>query len=258
MRIIVTTPLRKQVLSTEGQTFIGAGIFPYVPRLGRSLSGLRQDYEAEGVMVWHQQGPILHLEKEKFFFHPGMAYNRLLAYRNREQADPMAKACRFQDGDFFLDCTLGLGADAIVASYFLPRGTVKGLETSPAVAQVIHWGMRMYHSKHPWLNEAVRRIQVINMNHVDLLRQMPDCSVDIVYFDPMFRKPLLDSPAMLLLRSIADTAALSSAAIQEACRVAKKRVVLKERYDSGEFQRLGFKQLNGRRNSPVEFGVIEI
>ncbi|MDR1616043.1 MAG: class I SAM-dependent methyltransferase [Syntrophomonadaceae bacterium] len=256
MKIIVTTSYKKQGMSAPAREFAEDGGFIFVKREDRSLESLMEEYKAEAVLVWHQQGPILHLGKEKWFFHPGMAYNRLTAFRKTGQTDLMAKACCFQDGDVFLDCTLGLGADAIVASYFLPNGKICGLETSPAIAQVVKWGMKMYTSRQDWLNEAMRRITVIRDNHCDYLRRMPDASADIVYFDPMFRKPLWDSKNMLLLRSVADDGPVSAETIAEALRVARKKVVFKERNGSGEFDRLGFTHLQGSKNNPVAYGIM--
>ncbi|MDR1160138.1 MAG: class I SAM-dependent methyltransferase [Syntrophomonadaceae bacterium] len=256
MKIIVTTSYRKQGMSAPAREFAEDGGFVFVNRADQSLESLKEEYKAEAVLVWHQQGPILHLGNAKWFFHPGAAYNRLTSFRKMGQVDLMAKACAFQAEDIFLDCTLGLGADAIVASYFLPGGKIWGLETSPAVAQVVKWGMKMYTSRQTWLNDAMRRITVLKSNHRDYLRNMPDASVDIIYFDPMFRKPLLDSQNMLLLRSVADTEPVSIETVTEAIRVARKKVVLKERNDSGEFDRLGFTHIQGSKNNPIAYGVI--
>jgi hypothetical protein len=86
---------------------------------------------------------------------------------------------------------------------------------------------------------------------------LPDRSVDIVYFDPMFRRPVLSSSALRPLRSQAEERPLSEAAVREAVRVARRRVVLKDHRDSGEFERLGFVR---RRvsSSKVAYGVIDI
>jgi hypothetical protein len=41
-------------------------------------------------------------------------------------------------------------------------------------------------------------------------------------------------------------------------RVARKKVVLKERNDSGEFDRLGFTHIQGSKNNPIAYGVIAL
>ena len=112
---------------------------------------------------------------------------------------------------------------------YFAQGTVVGLESSRAIAMVVKWGMKLYDSPMTWLKEAANRIQVINSEHYQYLSDLDDNSFDIVYFDPMFRQPLLKSQAISPLRSLANPAPLDLRAIEQACRVARKRVVVKER-----------------------------
>jgi hypothetical protein len=187
-----------------------------------------------------------------------MAKNRLSIYRKQGTEDPFVRACEIEDGDTLLDCTLGLGADAIVASYFTPQGAVIGLESSPAIALVVKWGMKLYDSPMIWLKEAVNRIQVINSEHYHYLSNLPDNSFDIVYFDPMFRQPLLKSQAISPLRSLANPLPLDLKAIEQACRVARKRVVIKERSEGTELERLGCSTIIGGKNRKIAFAVIRV
>ena len=82
--------------------------------------------------------------------------------------------------------------------------------------------------------------------------------MDIVYFDPMFRYSLTASASIQPLRSIADTSAVTLESIQQACRVAKHRVILKENSKSLEFNRLGFPKRYGGQYSPVHYGIIDV
>ena len=94
------------------------------------------------------------------------------------------------------------------------------------------------------------------MDYLDYLRQQKDNSYDVVYFDPMFRKPLTASNGISPLRSVANHAPLSEEAVAEALRVARQRVVMKEASGSEEFARLGFHQLMGGKYSKVHYGVM--
>ena len=88
-----------------------------------------------------------------------------------------------------------------------------------------------------------------------------DCtlgSYDAVYFDPMFRRPVHESEGMNALRVLADARALTAEVIAEARRVARRRVVMKERQGSREFARLGFTDLAGGKYSRIAYGVMEI
>ena len=118
--------------------------------------------------------------------------------------------------------------------------------------------MKLYNSQISWLDEAIKRIEVVNSEHYNFLRNLPDNSYDIVYFDPMFRKPLLKSQPILPLRSLANKQPLNKAAVEEACRVARKRVVIKELAAGNEFERLGFKPIIRSKHRKIAFGVIEV
>ncbi|MGI6468226.1 MAG: class I SAM-dependent methyltransferase [Syntrophomonadaceae bacterium] len=257
MRILATTTLSQPEPDAAFREFLDDSRFEYVPRLGRNLQRIKAEYRAEAILVWQKPVPVLHIGENRLFFHPSMAKVRLQAYRRKGQPDPLIEAARIEAGDRVLDCTLGLGADSIVLAYFA-RGPVVALESSPAIAYTIKWGMRLYHSPLYWLDEAIHRIQVEAVDHLSYLQALPDKSFDVVYFDPMFRKPLFKSETMNPIRVLGDPQPLSEQAIGEARRVAAKRVVMKERANSPEFSRLGFTRRAGSANNPVQFGIIEI
>lgn len=256
MNLIVTSPLAGETRSAELEQFLAEIRLPYVPRCRKSLPALMQEQQAEGVVVWKEGGPVLYLDNEQFFFHPNMAKIRIGAFRKQGQVDPMIKACGLQPGDKLLDCTLGLGADAIVAAYFTQTQVI-GLESSPVVAAIIKWGMRQFNSDISWLSEPIHRIEVIQADHYDFLAQQDDNSFDVVYFDPMFRQPLLKSQPLSPLRRLADPRPLSIDTIKEACRVARSRVVVKERYKGEEFKRLGIETVYST-SGHLAYGIINI
>jgi 16S rRNA G966 N2-methylase RsmD len=259
MKIIVTTTQSGRVNNINDlDKFASESGFDFVSRDRKGIPILAQENQADGVIVWEPNGPVLYLGDKKFFFHPSMAKNRITAFRKQNAHDLMVRACGLESGDDFLDCTLGLGADAIVASYFSDSGRVVGLEVSPGIYEVVKWGMKFYQSRMPWLNQTINRIEVYNYDHYSYLQQQADASFDIVYFDPMFRKPILHSEALAPLRELADHSPLEHDSIVQACRVARKRVVMKERRDSGEMERLGFKIITGSKYNPIGYGIIEI
>lgn len=258
MKFIATTSQAATDLKPEFRDFLQESKIGYVPRQRQSLKKLIKSHQADGAIVWHTSGPILHIDDQKLFFHPSMAKNRIGAFRKNGQPDLLVKACNLQEGDDFLDCTLGLGADAIVASYFSRGGRILGLESSYPVGCIIKWGMKLYQSQMPWLDEAIKRIEVVSADHNDFLPCLPDKSFDIVYFDPMFRHPLMRSQPIASLRSLADHRPLALKAIEQACRVGRKRVVVKELAASSEFQRLGITKLVGSTHNKITYGVIEM
>ncbi|MEG6615638.1 class I SAM-dependent methyltransferase [Peptococcaceae bacterium 1198_IL3148] len=231
---------------------------PYTPRKRCPLPELETKYNSNGILVVSKDRLSIYVNGQEFFFHPGMAKLRIKALKNGH-TDQMIDAMGLGSMDCVLDCTLGLASDAIVANYITgAKGLVTGLEVNPLMAYVVADGIAHYNNNSPTLVKAVRGIKVINANHQRYLCALPDKSIDVIYFDPMFRNPLHKSTSMTPLRQLANHAPLNLKTIKEACRVAKKRVVMKEANGSNEFYRLGFKQVVGGKNSPVAYGVIII
>lgn len=258
MHFIVTTTQSVDQMTPILTQFLASTGFRFVPRRKIGLDKLALENDADGVVVWEVSGPVLYCQGEKLLFHPSMAKNRIAAYRKNNQQDLMIKACQLESGWSFLDCTLGIGADAIVASYFSQTGRITGLESEEVVAAVIGWGMKLYNGKMTWLNQAVNRIEVLNYDHKDYLLRLPERSYDIVYFDPMFAQPLLKSLPLNPLRKLANPSPLDRETITAAARIAKRRVVLKTLAASGETERLGLKRLSGSRHNPIAYGILEV
>ena len=135
-------------------------------------------------------------------------------------------------------------------------GEVVALEANPVVAFLIEHGLQTFTGEHPLTEAAMRRIKVVASDYLDYLRTQPDDSFDAVYFDPMFRHPFEESSGIHPLRRLADPRPLSPEAVAEACRVARRRVVLKESSRSLEFDRLGFRETVGGKYSHIRYGVI--
>jgi SAM-dependent methyltransferase len=217
-----------------------------------------------------RKGIFLETNEVRFSFHPSMALIRLIQL-SRGEPDRFLKATGLKPGDTFLDATLGLGTDALVAAQQVgDGGHVIGIEHSPLLAALIQEGLStMVEGPLPrvenpdkanaWLalSQAARRIEVQWGDHLRILKQYPASSVDVIYFDPMFRHTREQSASIRPLHHFSNTQPLQKEAILEACRVAKKRVVLKERKGSSEFSRLGFTIHEGGKYSNVDYGIIE-
>lgn len=230
----------------------------YAPREKFSISRMVEHYGDDDILIVSQDAVRLHrVGMEAMEFHPSMGFVRAKRILKGE-IEPMLVAARMQPGDRVLDCTAGLGADSLLfAVHGGESSKVTALESSLPLYALLYEGMRSYTSGQAKINEALRRIDVVHSEHLDYLRAQPDNSVDIVYFDPMFRVPLTASASISPLRQFANPAALSLESVAEAVRVARKTVLLKEKALSGEFERLGFTELL-RSNSKTSYGVIQI
>ncbi|SDX15904.1 Putative SAM-dependent methyltransferase [Marininema mesophilum] len=229
---------------------------PYLPRNNLSMAQLyKRSGFAEAVIVGPEGAKWQDTEGKGFFFHPNMAPIRVKELTHGGN-DALIEASGIKAGDRVLDCTLGLGSDAIVAAHVVgEEGNVTGLESQPVVAALVSYGLKVYQLDSPRLLEAMHRVEVCYADYRHFLREMEDDSYDVVLFDPMFRQTVIGSTSLQALKMLANPAPLDSISVAEACRVAKRRVVLKERKISGEFERLGFRVV--KEASKFDFGIIE-
>ena len=230
---------------------------PFTERGNTSLEALRAQYGVSCVMVAKEK-LVVDTPDGELYFHPGMAHLRLKNLRHGE-SDHLLKALGVTEGARVLDCTLGMGADAIVESFCVGKsGEVVALEKNPVVALLIAHGLQTDEGEHPTTVAAMRRVRVVCADYEDFLREQADDSFDAVYFDPMFRHPFTESASIHPLRFLADPRPVSVEAIREAKRVARRRVVLKESSKSLEFERLGFTEFEGGKYSNVRYGVMNL
>ena len=259
---IVTTVRRGQKY-TEANRVLAArtaaalGI-PNVSRGNDLLEELRAAYGVDTVLVARRGLLTLVTAEGELFFHPGMSHlrikNLLLGH-----GDHLVTALGLTEGMHVLDCTLGTGADAIVESFAVgAAGAVTALESNPLIAAVIADGLAHATGDNYEMHAAMRRITVHHADALAFLRAAETDSYDVIYFDPMFRRPLHESAGMNALRVLADMRALTEEMIAEACRVARRRVVMKERRGSAEFDRLGFTHVMGGKYSRIAYGVMKL
>ncbi|TWT28385.1 class I SAM-dependent methyltransferase [Planomicrobium sp. CPCC 101110] len=255
MKTVVTTAYRTtDALVMKGGIIsrdLGA---PFISRNKRSVGKLHEELGADILVVAKERLEFYPMGKtEPFFFHPNSS-----AFRTKRplEEDPLIEVSGLGIGDSFVDCTLGMASDAIVASQWVGNeGEVVGCESHPTIAYVIGKGLAAY-DKMPHLSEAMRRIRVIPADAVAYLSSLPDDSVDVVYMDPMFTEEIAEASNFLPLRETADMGQLTGAWVGQAVRTARKSVVLKAHFRSGDFEKYGFKR-RVRPNTKFHYGVID-
>lgn len=229
----------------------------FVLREDSSFDTLKKIHGVENILLVKKNSLSVINSAGELFFHPNTAHLRIKNLREGN-GDRLIDALKISAGSKILDCTLGLGSDAIVASFVAgSNGKVVALEINPLIAEIVHHGLKNFSEDSPHILEAMRRVEVINVAAENFLSTCAENSFDAVYFDPMFRRPVQKSSGINPLRPLAEKNPLSPEMIREACRVAKFRVVMKEHSGSPEFARLGFKIVDGGKYSSVTFGVIE-
>ena len=258
MKNIIVTTSRKVTNDTK---ILAAAVaeklnLKFVERKDFSTDALKKIHGAEKILTVKKNSLNLLTEAGELFFHPNTAHLRIKNLR-QGQGDRLIDAAKISAGMKILDCTLGLGSDAIVESFAVGEGgKVIALEINPVLAEIVRFGLKNFSAESEIILNAMRRVEVVTADYLDYLKSAADKSFDAVYFDPMFRHPINKSSGINPIRPVADHRPLSSEAVKEACRVAKNCVIMKENSRSGEFERLGFKIAEGGKYSSISFGVI--
>ncbi len=259
MNNFIVTTIRKpteavEMLAKEIALKLGG---QFVKREDLSFDALKTIHGVENVLLVKKNSLSVMTSAGELFFHPNTAHLRIKNLRGGE-GDRLIDALKLSSGSKVLDCTLGLGSDAIVESFVAgSSGEVVALEVNPLIAEVVSHGLKNFTDDSPHILEAMRRVKVINVDCSEFLKACADNAFDVVYFDPMFRLPVHKSSGLNPIRPLADDRPLTPEIVREASRVANCRVVMKEHNGSYEFARLGFEVVDGGKYSSVALGVID-
>lgn len=259
LKTIVTTAGRPDDVSMALAAFacqeLGA---TFEPRKKRSIRKMSQVLQANVMVAGkNRYDYYAYGAQEPFFFHPNSAAFRLKRVA-RGEAEPFLEAAQLQQGDLVLDCTLGLAADAMLAAYTVGEaGRVVGLEANPNVAFIVRQGMQTYDTTELPLTSCMRQIEVVQSEAIHYLKTFPDNAFDVVYMDPMFEEVIAEANNFQALRQAGEHVTLTDEWVQEAKRVAKKRVVLKAHFRSEWFATYGFQQYE-RITAKFHYGVLNV
>lgn len=227
---------------------------PYLPRNRQSLARLCREHTLDGLLVLSTDTLSLHVDGAEYAFHPNAAKLRFHALLQK-RGDRMAEAMDLRPGDRVLDCTCGLGADATVAAHLVgPDGSVRALEKSPLLARLVRRGLASYTDGLEEMVEAMRRVEVVEADAAELLADLPTGSWDVVYFDPFFEETVETAKGLDLVRLLGHRTSLSAETLAQARRVARRRVVCKDRTPGPLLRALGFEPVS--RAKRLCFGAL--
>lgn len=253
VRIAVTTPLEPSPAEeTDARAAAARHGLAFAPRGRRSLADTLVEAGADAGLVLSAAKSALSIGGATRRWSPGMGFLRAKRARARIRSgaadprgrDPFLDAAGIREGDAVLDCTLGLGADALVASVATGvTGRVVGVEASPLLAAWVAEGLRRLG------DEAAARIEVRCGEHGEMLAALPEGSFDVVVFDPMFRHARAEPAGFDVVRRLADPRPLSPGALSRARRVARRWVVVKDGAPGWDLARLGLTPLPSARGA---------
>ncbi|HEU4383818.1 MAG TPA: class I SAM-dependent methyltransferase [Anaeromyxobacteraceae bacterium] len=256
MRLAVTTaPRPDATLAGRARAVAARHGLPCLERDGRPLRALASAAGAEALLVLGRAAALF-IDGRERCWNPGMGALRarrlLQGERGRPTGDPFLAAADFRPGETVLDCTLGIGADALVAAAAVgAKGRVLGLEASAPLAALVEEGLRLL--PHP----AARRVEVRLADHRSFLAAAPERSFDVVVFDPMFREARAQNPSFDLVRRLGDPRPLSPEALARARRVARRCVVVKDGAPGWDLARLGLVPLPSTRGARRLYARVE-
>ncbi|MFJ7734500.1 class I SAM-dependent methyltransferase [Lysinibacillus sp. NPDC097231] len=259
IKTIVTTAGRPDDLSEALAAFACQQLnASFEPRKKRSVRKISQELQAHVIVAGKNRYDYYAFgAQEPFFFHPNSAAFRLKRVA-RGEVEPFLEAVQLEEGDSLLDCTLGLAADAMLAAYTVGEaGRVVGLEANPNVAFIVEQGMQTYDTMELPLTACMRQIEVVQAEAIDYLKTLPNNTFDVVYMDPMFEEVIEEANNFEALRLAGEHVTLTEEWVNEAQRVARKRVVLKAHFRSEWFAKYHFQQYE-RTTAKFHFGVLTI
>jgi hypothetical protein len=254
VRLAVTTPLHPTPEEEAAARAAAARwAFAYVERGGRGLGRVSADAGADALLVLSATRSVLAFAGTERRWSPGMGVLRARHALARARGmppggpttrDPFLEAAEIRPGDGVLDCTLGLGADALVAAAATgPGGRIVAIEASRPLAAWVAEGLRLLDL------EPARRVEVRAGDHTEALALLPERSFDVVVFDPMFRHARAEPPGFDAVRALADPRPLSRDALERARRVARRWVVVKDGAPGWDLARLGLTPLPSARGA---------
>ena len=252
VRLAITTPLRPSpVEEANARAAAARRGLPYVSRGKRAAAEVLAEAGADGLLVLSRRWSVLSVAGEERRWSAGMgalrakrAVDRAAGGGDATTRDPFLEAALLEEGDEVLDCTVGLGADALVAATAVgPRGRVVGLESSAALAAWV--GEGLLRSGDP----AAARIEIRAAEHLAALDGLPERSFDVVVFDPMFRHARAEPAGFDVVRRLADPRPLSPEALARARRVARRHVLVKDGAPGWDLARLGLTPLPSSRGA---------
>ena len=238
--MIVTTAFDEtEELVQRAEQLASSLAIPYVARRKKTVKSLLDSLDSQLFVVNNQRG-LSYYEKgqDEVFFHPNMAMHRIKQLE-RGQSDSLVTACKLEAGMSFLDCTLGLASDTLVANYQVgSSGKVVSLEKSFPLFVLVREGL--------------------HADNLDYLRTCEDNAFDVVYFDFMFHHTVESSQGIKIIKPIVSYDVMTPEHVKEAMRVAKQRVVVKSSYKNPMIEPLGFTILRQNQKRHFFYGVIEM
>lgn len=256
---MIVTTARKQAQSLEQQAREYANELQasFVNRGDRSLEAITNAFDEDVLIVAKEKLMLYPLEKKTpLVYHPNAAMLRYKQWKKTGH-NPFIEVTELKAGETCIDATLGMAADAIIAQLAVgDNGMVIGLEANKEIAFIVEKGLKTWSGADAFFINAMKQINVHQGDSLTYLKDRPDNSAEIVYFDPMFETKI-DSPGLAGMRHYASYNQLTAEMVAEAKRVATRAVILKDHVTSSQFAKHGF-NVNHRQHAAFQYGRLDV
>ena len=245
-------------LSEDAETLAMELNIPILLRDNKGIGKLMQQHELDVLLIEEDDCLTAHwLDGQSLTYHPGMSVPRIKHIKDGEQ-EMLATVMDLSLGNAVLDCTMGMASDAVTVSFLVGEfGSVTALESSEVIYAITRYGLRHWHTDSVPMRQAMKRVQPMHVNYEQYLNDLAKTdskAFDIIYFDPMFERPIMESSGIAPLRKEADYAPLTQEILELARTLCKKRVVVKHRV--GTLNHLEFDARLGGKYSNLAYGVL--
>lgn len=261
--LTVTTSVKPSpAIEAQAQQIAAELAAPYLPRLARSLPDLFAASESARMLIVGADHLRLRdrATETEYFFHPNMFQVRASNVL-RGAPDHFLEATGLKAGDHLLDCTLGFASEASLAALVVGEtGSVTGLESVLELAVITRIGLQTFSMQSRQMEAALRRVRVLTADYRNYLQTCAENMFDVVYFDPFFDQRLPGSePSVSPLHLFGNPSPLDMQGVIHACRVARRRVVIKRPRHAPLPTMLADKitATIGSRKSRIVYSVIE-
>ena len=227
----------------------------YIKRSNISIKKTIMKDGFDYLLVVERDKIVIKGEDSTLFWHPNMSELKIKSIRQGNK-EAIIEATKLEEGNSILDCTLGLAGDSLIFSAVVgEKGYVVATEINKYIAYLSKCGLESYNDVD---GKTIDNIKVVNESYEDYILKQSDNSFDVVYFDPMFKEANKKSTTINSFRDFANHKGLTKEILNEALRVCKKRVVIKERQGYNDFEKLGIKKYyGGKKSGAIIYGIIE-
>ena len=247
--IIVTTSVKtNSELNEKAQRLADDLRLKYKMRNKKTIKQLLSS--SDGVLVVYKNKLSYFEDDSEFFFHLDTT---ALKIKNSDN-EPLVEIIEEKEQSI-LDCTMGLAGDSILLSYYGHK--VTSLEKNNIIHLITTNGLKNYISTNEEINKAMCKIKTYNVDCLDYLKNCPDDSYDIIYFDPMFSHNITESRNLEGILPLADTIFPYEEFIKEAKRVARKKIIVKAHFKDSVFEKYNFTQII-RKNTKFHYGYLNL